>query len=223
MKDNAFGDKKSIDFFFLTNFFCKSKKTKAITLLMFLSPYWSVQNLSLGHQAEESMPLGKQVEEFMIESKSSFFLSLSFHFLCQKGTQSVSQCFAGWSRMTRTGWDRHTWSTAFVAHLMGVSLVNTVSMEVYVLSVFTTDTGEGYWMISCPRWGWPGLCSQLFHAVLLAHIFQCIIFCRKSEWEGVQLNLRADHGVVPPELSSTASMAQQEKMSRSECPLCSNG
>lgn len=198
MKDNAFGDKKSIDFFFLTNFFCKRKKTKAITLPMFLSPYWSVQNLSLGHQAEEFMPLGKQVEEFTIESKNSFSLSLSFHFPCQKGTQSASQCFARWSRMTRTAWD-----TAFVVHLMGLSLVITVSMEVYVLSVYLTDVEEGYWMISCPRWGWSGLCSQFCHAVLLAHIFLCIIFLRNSEREGVQLNLRAGHGVVSPVLSPT--------------------
>lgn len=48
-------------------------------------------------------------------------------------------------------------------------------------------------MIPCPRWGWSGLCSQFCHAVLLAHIFLCIIFLRNSEWEGVQLNLRAGH------------------------------
>lgn len=120
MKDNAFGNKKSIDFF-PTNLFCKSKQD--ITLLMFLSLHWSVQSSSLGHQTEEFMPLGQQVEEFIIEFRELFFLSLCFHFPCQKGTQSVSQCllaFAGWSRMPRTSWDWHTWRTAFVVHVMGL-------------------------------------------------------------------------------------------------------
>lgn len=189
MKDNAFGNKKSIDFF-PANLFCKSKQD--ITLLMFLSLHWSVQSSFLGHQTEEFMPLGQQVEEFILEFRELFFFFLfASIFPVRKVLSQCPNVFwpllggAEWQEQAGTGTrgGLPLWSMWW-----GLSLINTVSMEVYVLNV-----GEGYWMISCPRWRWPGLCSQFCHAVLLARISLCIVFLRNSEWERVQLNLRAGH------------------------------
>lgn len=178
MKIMPLGTKK-LQIFFPTNIFCESKKTKAITLLMFLSLYWSVQNLSLGHQAEEFMPLGKQVEEFMMEFGELFFPFLfPFIFPVRKvSSQCPSALLGGAEWQEQTGTSTHgglpLWSIWWGCPWWDNPIWWGKQCPWRVIS--WTDTGEGYWMISCPRWGRSGLCSQFCHAVLW-HIFSCVSF-----------------------------------------------
>lgn len=104
-EDNAFGDKKITDFFPHKHLLRKQEDKGHHSTNVF-KPLLICPKLifrSSGRRIHAFRKTGWRIHDGV--RRTFFSLSFSFHFPCQKGIQSVSQCFAGWSRMTRTDWD----------------------------------------------------------------------------------------------------------------------
>lgn len=183
-EDNAFGDKKSIDFFSHKHLLSKQadkghhstdvfKPLLICPKLVFRSPGRRI------HAFRKRRLKNSEFREF-------FLFLFPFIFPVRKVLSQCPNALLGgaeWQGQAGTG----THGELPCGPSDGVVPVKQCPCRLM------SWTGEGYWMIPCPRWGWSGLCSQFCRAVLLAHIFLCIIFLRSSEQERVQLNLRAGH------------------------------
>lgn len=94
--------------------------------------------------------------------------------------------------------------------------------------MFWTDRGEGYWMISCPRWGWerfpvlPCCPSGIYFPV---HDFPQKQWMRKgsAEPEGWPRGWCLQCSAPLARSAQQADPRAEKKMSRSECSLCSSG